>query len=137
MPSAKRSTSPYAENDREKAAPDPLSVFLLSALGVAACAATGRPIHGSALLGGETFNGTVNGPADGDGTIALTSSTGAKCSGSYTHIKLGDEGLGVGTLDLTCDDGRRGSLILANPSGEVSGFGTLGKAMLMLGDPAS
>lgn len=117
--------------------PIEIVLALLWTLAMAGCATGGRPIHGSTLLGDETFNGTVSGPADGDGTITLTSTTGAKCSGSYTHLQLGDKKLGLGNLDLTCDDGRHGSLILANQSGEISGFGALGKTMLMLGDPES
>ena len=109
-------------------------LLLIAVLALAGCAASGRPIHGNVLLNSETFNGTVNGPADGDGTVVLTSSTGAKCNGSYTHLKVGDKALGIGNLDLTCDDGRKGGVVLINPSGEISGIGSLGKDAFMLGE---
>ena len=111
------------------------ALVLASSLAITGCATGGRPIHANTLLSDETFTGTVTGPADGDGMVALTSSGGAKCSGKFTHLKVGDKTIGIGNLDLTCDDGRHGGIILANPSGEISGVGTLGKSMFLLGDP--
>ena len=109
----------------------PLALLLLAVVG---CATAGRPIHASAMPG-EDFTGTVVGPADGDGTVTLASTHGVKCSGTYTHIKLGDKPTGIGNLELKCDDGRTGGVIVTNPSGEIAGVGTLGKSLFLLNPP--
>jgi len=107
-------------------------VSALLALVLAACA-QGVPVHGEVFKGGETFDGTADGPADGDGTVSLTSSKGVKCTGRYTHIGIQDLKI-LGNLDLKCDDGRTGGAILTNDAKTFKGVGTLGDDLFLLGE---
>ena len=108
-------------------------IVTLLCFGMTACAAQGVPIHGSVLLKKETFTGTMQKSESGDGTVSMTSSLGAKCTGKYSYLKMGGKSY-LGNLDLTCDDGRTGGVALAGDSDKPSGLGTLGKDVFILGE---
>ena len=103
----------------------------LAALVLAGCA-EGVPVHGMILGSNESFSGKTDAPADGDGNLTMTSSRGGSCSGHYSHITVANVKV-VGTLDVTCDDWRKGSVVLAPGSDQLTGFGSLGKDVFVLG----
>jgi hypothetical protein len=105
----------------------PLLALLLSAC------AHGLPVHGKVFNSGEIFDGSAEGPGDGDGTVSLTSSKGVKCAGRYTHVGLGNLKV-LGNLDLKCDDGRTGGAILTGDAKTFRGLGTLGDDVFILGE---
>jgi hypothetical protein len=109
---------------------------MLLALGLAAAALTacaqGVPVHGLVLGSNESFSGETDSPADGDGNLTMISSRGGKCSGHYSHLTMASVKV-IGTLDFTCDDGRRGSVVLAPGSDQLTGFGSIGKDVFVLG----
>jgi len=114
-----------------------IGLALAAAIGlaVAGCAATGHPIRGTVMKSDETFGGTASAADHGQGTITLTSSKGAKCKGTYRYIQIGEELKKFGgIMDFTCDDGRKGSVILSSGEKQMSGFGTVGDDIFLLED---
>jgi hypothetical protein len=108
------------------------ALWVSLALIAAGCAQQGRPITGSVLLKKETFTGSMQEPVDGNGSVTMTSNLGARCSGHYSYLMLKGEAY-LGNLDLTCDDGRKGGVVLIGDADKPGGIGTLGDDLFTLG----
>jgi hypothetical protein len=93
---------------------------------VAGC--MGDNITGRALSTGETFHGRSSENLIGGGSLSLTSSTGATCTGR----SMGSETLGSSVAVLTCDDGRAGSVVFLDGPGQSVGNGVLGTDQVTL-----
>jgi len=90
------------------------SVFLSS------CSMT-LPVNGVVQGSAETFTGTATGQMDGGGTLKLTSTTGATCSGNFVY-ETRRNGAGV----FTCSDGRSGPFQFVSTGTRGTGHGTFG-----------
>ncbi|GAB2177394.1 hypothetical protein [Dongia sp. agr-C8] len=95
---------------------------------LAGCAAQSRPspeipITGRVIGSGEVFRGYFKGSISSSGTVMLSRSGGATCTGDYSNAS---PGLG-GTVALTCDDGRKADILLnQNRYGKLFGVGAVG-----------
>src|SRR4051812_28956005 len=95
------------------------------ALILTGCATQSRPspeipITGRVIGSGEVFRGYFKGSTSSSGSVTLSRSGGVTCNGDYSNFSTGSRGLG--TVALTCDDGRKGNIILhTNEYGKLFG----------------
>ena len=106
------------------------------ALILASCATQSRPspeipITGRVIGSGEVFRGYFKGSTSSSGSVTLSRSGGVTCSGDYSNFSTGSRGLG--TVVLTCDDGRKANILLhENKYGKLFGVGAFGDDSLVI-----
>jgi hypothetical protein len=91
-----------------------------SAVFLSGCSLT-LPVRGVVQGTRETFSGTATGEMDGGGTLSLTSSTGATCTGKFVYVSPRN-GSGV----FTCSDGRTGPFQFVSTGTRGAGPGDFG-----------
>jgi len=95
-------------------------------------------IEGKMLHAPETFTGESTGAIDGNGSIALLSDRGARCSGPYRQVpddnaaEVGADDSHNGVATLTCSDGRTGSVLFMVGADQAVGTGMLGADIVTL-----
>ena len=94
-----------------------LMVGLTAAL--AGCSMT-LPVRGL-VDGGETMTGTATGQVNGGGTLEITTSKGATCSGNFVYVTR-RQGSGV----FNCTDGRSGPFDFVSTGTSGTGTGMFG-----------
>jgi len=111
------------------------SLLMSLALALAACATTApsRPITGRTVPSNEAFTGSFKGSVRSDASVILSNAGGVACTGNYSSVSVGSYSSGLGTLDLTCDDGRSANVLMhENDKGKLFGVGQLGKDTLII-----
>lgn len=95
-------------------------------------------VQGRMLHTQESFGGTSSGGFDGNGTLKLYSSKGVACSGPYRQVvqqedaaQAADPSQG-GQANVTCSDGRQGSIRFLVGQDEAVGSGMIGKDIVTL-----
>lgn len=93
----------------------------------------GRMLHTPEFFTGESTS------IGGDGSIALISNRGPRCSGPYRQVPDGnaaevqvEDTTENGVATLTCSDGRTGSVMFAVSADQAVGTGMLGKDIVTL-----
>lgn len=95
-------------------------------------------VEGRMLHTAETFKGESTAEIDGDGSISLLSDRGARCGGPYrqvpndnaAEVRAGASNNGV--AELTCSDGRTGSVMFTLGARQAIGTGMLGQDIVTL-----
>lgn len=87
---------------------------------LAACSMT-LPVNGL-VDGGETMTGTATGQMNGGGTLQITTSKGASCSGNFVYVNK-RQGSGV----FNCSDGRSGPFDFVSTGTSGTGTGMFGQ----------
>lgn len=85
------------------------------------------PVEGVSEAGDETFVGTATGHWDGEGTVAVVSDRGIRCSGRFSFVL---EGPGNGTVD--CSNGQTGTFAFRLHGFSGHGEGVLGRKRFRL-----
>ena len=80
------------------------------------------PVHGATVRGDETFAGTATARSGGTGTIALSSSHGLRCRGTFAYA-IGRGGTGT----FRCSNGQGGPFAFVSTGTHGKGSGTVGR----------
>lgn len=95
--------------------------LLLAALAVVGGCTMTRAVTGQIQNSSETFTGSATGGIDGSGDLAVTTTSGAVCTGTFVYVT---ERRGEGTF--RCSDGRTGPFHFASTGSRGTGEGDLG-----------
>lgn len=107
-------------------------LVLFAAVILAGCSMT-LPVDGR-LGEDDRFLGEATGYITGNGTIAVISAAGRKCSGTFKYLTSA-----TGEGQLGCDDGRTGAFVFNSSGTRGNGFGTLSdgeRFAFAFGDPS-
>jgi hypothetical protein len=122
-------------NHRDLAGLSRIALPLGAALLLAGCAGN---VEGKMLHAPETFTGESTAAVDGNGSITLTSSRGARCEGPYHQVpndtagEVGADQSQNGVATLTCSDGRTGRVMFTVGADQAVGTGMLGEDIVTL-----
>lgn len=96
-----------------------LALTILATTMLTACSMT-LPVQGL-VEGGETMTGTATGQMNGGGSLQITTSKGASCSGNFVYVTH-RQGSGV----FNCSDGRSGPFDFVSTGTSGTGTGMFG-----------